>query len=48
MVLEEYLKRGFDFVLSVMNKSDYLEDITGITKMMKQVDMGEVDIIELE
>ena len=48
MVVDEYVKHKFDFVLQVLNKGDYLEDITGITKMMQKIDEGDIDIIELE
>ena len=47
-MVDEFRSKGFEFVLPVLNKGDYLEDITGITKMMKQVDLGEVDIIEID
>jgi len=47
-VVESYMKDGFDFVMKVLNKGDYLEEITGITKMMKEIDEGAVDIIAID
>ncbi|XP_055679214.1 ubiquitin-like modifier-activating enzyme ATG7 [Lutzomyia longipalpis] len=42
-ILEEYSKRKIDFILDALNSSKYLEDITGITEMMKE---SHEDIIE--
>ena len=48
MVVEDFMKRKFDFIMPVLSKGDYLEDITGITKMMQQIDEGDVDIIAID
>lgn len=42
-ILEEYSKRKVDFILDALNTSKYLEDLTGITEMMKE---SHEDIIE--
>jgi len=47
-VVESLKKDKFEFVMQVLNKSNYLEDITGISKMMKEIDEGIVDIIALD
>ncbi|XP_059612507.1 ubiquitin-like modifier-activating enzyme ATG7 isoform X2 [Phlebotomus argentipes] len=42
-ILAEYRKRKVDFILDALNTSKYLEDLTGITDMMKE---NYEDIIE--
>lgn len=34
-MVAEYQKRGLDFVLQAINQPTYLEDITGLTELMK-------------
>lgn len=34
-VLSEYQRRGMDFVMQVINEPTYLEDLTGLTDLMK-------------
>ncbi|GFQ68098.1 ubiquitin-like modifier-activating enzyme atg7, partial [Trichonephila clavata] len=36
-VIEEYRKNGSDFVVKAMNSSQYLEDITGLSKLMENI-----------
>lgn len=47
-VVESLKKDRFEFVLQVLNKGSYLEDITGISKMMKEIDEGTIDIIAID
>lgn len=46
IVLEEYNKRGFEFLLQVFNSPNYLEDITGLTKMKKEAEEVEWELAE--
>ncbi|GIY99829.1 ubiquitin-like modifier-activating enzyme ATG7 [Caerostris extrusa] len=41
-VLEEYKNDGFDFILKVLNDSSYLEEITGLSKLMDSIAEDEV------
>ncbi|GFQ84270.1 ubiquitin-like modifier-activating enzyme ATG7 [Trichonephila clavata] len=41
-VIEEYRKNGSDFVVKAMNSSQYLEDITGLSKLMENITGDEV------
>ncbi|KAL1560323.1 Autophagy protein 7 [Salvia divinorum] len=43
IVVEEYEKRGLDFVLEAINHPTYLEDLTGLTELMKSAGKFEVD-----
>lgn len=42
-VVEEYEKRGVDFILEAINHPTYLEDLTGLTELMKSASKFEVD-----
>ncbi|KAJ9565868.1 hypothetical protein OSB04_001834 [Centaurea solstitialis] len=42
-VVSEYRKRGLDFVLQAINHPTYLEDLTGLTELMKSANSFEVD-----
>lgn len=42
-VVEEYEKRGLDFILEAINHPTYLEDLTGLTELMKSAGKFEVD-----
>lgn len=42
-VVSEYRKRGMDFVLEAINHPTYLEDLTGLTELMKSANSFEVD-----
>lgn len=42
-VVSEYEKRGLDFVVEAINHPTYLEDITGLTELMKSAGSFEVD-----
>ncbi|XP_047974491.1 ubiquitin-like modifier-activating enzyme atg7 isoform X1 [Salvia hispanica] len=43
IVVEEYEKRGLDFILEAINHPTYLEDLTGLTELMKSAGKFEVD-----
>jgi len=43
VVLSEYRSRGLDFVMQVMNEPTYLEDLTGLTELMKSADYSQVE-----
>eukprot|EP00826_Nyctotherus_ovalis_P046246 TRINITY_DN5202_c0_g1_i1.p1 TRINITY_DN5202_c0_g1~~TRINITY_DN5202_c0_g1_i1.p1 ORF type:complete len:337 (+),score=97.36 TRINITY_DN5202_c0_g1_i1:677-1687(+) len=47
-VVEGLGKDGFGFVLSALNRGSYLEDVTGITKMMSEVDTGELEVLTID
>ncbi|KAM0018609.1 putative THIF-type NAD/FAD binding, ubiquitin-like modifier-activating enzyme Atg7 [Helianthus debilis subsp. tardiflorus] len=42
-VVAEYRKRGLDFVLQAINHPTYLEDLTGLTELMKSANTFELD-----
>lgn len=33
-MVDEFKKRGMEFVLEVLNRPNYLEDLTGLTEML--------------
>lgn len=41
-VLQKYHEDGFDFLLKVFNDPNYLEDVTGLTDLMKNTNLEEV------
>lgn len=43
IVVSEYRRRGMDFVLEAINHPTYLEDLTGLTELMKSANSFEVD-----
>uniref|UniRef100_A0A0D9V2W5 Ubiquitin-like modifier-activating enzyme ATG7 n=1 Tax=Leersia perrieri TaxID=77586 RepID=A0A0D9V2W5_9ORYZ len=45
-VLSEYQRRGMDFVMQVINEPTYLEDLTGITDLMKSAAYSQVEWID--
>ncbi|KAF8409020.1 hypothetical protein HHK36_005092 [Tetracentron sinense] len=42
-VVSEYRKRGMDFVLQAINHPTYLEDLTGLTELMKSASSFKLD-----
>ncbi|KAK9064282.1 hypothetical protein SSX86_015662 [Deinandra increscens subsp. villosa] len=42
-VVSEYRKRGLEFVLQAINHPTYLEDLTGLTELMKSANSFELD-----
>lgn len=42
-VVAEYRKRGMEFVLQAINQPSYLEDLTGLTELMKSASAFQVD-----
>ncbi|GJR48062.1 hypothetical protein Tco_1316165, partial [Tanacetum coccineum] len=42
-VVSEYRKRGLDFVLQAINHPTYLEDLTGLTELMKSANSFDLD-----
>lgn len=42
-VVSEYQKRGMEFILDAINHPTYLEDVTGLTELMKSAGNFEVD-----
>lgn len=45
-VLSEYRRRGMDFVMQVINEPTYLEDLTGLTDLMKSAAYSQVEWID--
>ncbi|XP_020185444.1 ubiquitin-like modifier-activating enzyme atg7 [Aegilops tauschii subsp. strangulata] len=45
-VLREYRSRGLDFVMQVINEPTYLEDLTGLTELMKSADYSRVEWVD--
>ncbi|KAL6842790.1 hypothetical protein ACP4OV_027634 [Aristida adscensionis] len=45
-VLSEYRSRGMDFVMQVINEPTYLEDLTGLTDLMKSAAYSQVDWVD--
>ncbi|XP_068664271.1 ubiquitin-like modifier-activating enzyme atg7 [Aristolochia californica] len=43
IVVSEYRRRGLDFVLQAINHPNYLEDLTGLTEVMKAASSYELD-----
>ncbi|XP_070559698.1 ubiquitin-like modifier-activating enzyme ATG7 [Ptychodera flava] len=41
-VLQEYEKRGFEFLLDAFNNPTYLEDLTGLTELQKETQDAEI------
>ncbi|KAF8696902.1 hypothetical protein HU200_036544 [Digitaria exilis] len=46
VVLSEYRRRGMDFVMQVINEPTYLEDLTGLTDLMKSAAYSEVEWVD--
>ncbi|XP_004969162.1 ubiquitin-like modifier-activating enzyme atg7 [Setaria italica] len=46
VVLSEYRSRGMDFVMQVINEPTYLEDLTGLTDLMKSAAYTEVEWVD--
>lgn len=42
-VVSEYRKRGMEFILQAINHPTYLEDLTGLTELMKSASAFELD-----
>lgn len=42
-MVSEYRKRGMEFVLEAINHPTYLEDLTGLTELMKSASAFELD-----
>lgn len=42
-VVSEYQKRGMEFIVEAINHPTYLEDITGLTELMKSAGTFELD-----
>uniref|UniRef100_A0A453BZ66 Uncharacterized protein n=1 Tax=Aegilops tauschii subsp. strangulata TaxID=200361 RepID=A0A453BZ66_AEGTS len=45
-VLSEYRSRGLDFVMQAINEPTYLEDLTGLTDLMKCTDISQVEWVD--
>lgn len=45
-VLSEYRRRGMDFVMQVINEPTYLEDLTGLTDLMKSTSYSQVEWVD--
>ncbi|XP_044976352.1 ubiquitin-like modifier-activating enzyme atg7 isoform X2 [Hordeum vulgare subsp. vulgare] len=45
-VVREYRSRGLDFVMQVINEPTYLEDLTGLTELMKSADYSRVEWVD--
>ena len=45
-VLSEYRSRGLDFVMQVINEPTYLEDLTGLTELMKSANYSRVEWVD--
>ncbi|KAL0542753.1 hypothetical protein IC582_017830 [Cucumis melo] len=43
MVVSEYRNRGMDFILQAINHPTYLEDLTGLTELMKSTSSFQLD-----
>ncbi|XP_050368472.1 ubiquitin-like modifier-activating enzyme atg7 [Argentina anserina] len=43
IVVSEYRKRGMDFILQAINHPTYLEDVTGLTELMKTATAFQMD-----
>nr|AVY91650.1 ubiquitin-activating enzyme E1-like [Saccharum hybrid cultivar SP80-3280] len=46
VVLSEYRRRGMDFVMQVINEPTYLEDLTGLTDLMKSTSYSQVEWVD--
>lgn len=42
-VVSEYRRRGMEFVLQAINQPTYLEDLTGLTELMKSANSFSLD-----
>lgn len=45
-IIEEFKKDKEQFLLQACGRPDYLEDLTGITKMMNEVDLDAVEMLD--
>ena len=45
-VVEGYKADWKDFIVRACNKPDYLEELTGITKMMENIDMDAIECFD--
>ncbi|GAB4827065.1 Autophagy protein 7 [Ancistrocladus abbreviatus] len=43
IVVSEYKRRGMDFILQAINYPTYLEDLTGLTELMRSANSSQVD-----
>lgn len=43
VVIGEYEKNGFEFLLKVFNSSKYLEELTGLKELYDNIDQDQVD-----
>ncbi|PUZ55836.1 hypothetical protein GQ55_5G243900 [Panicum hallii var. hallii] len=48
VVLSEYRRRGMDFLMQVINEPTYLEDLTGLTDLMKSAACSQVEWVETD
>jgi len=42
-VVSEYRRRGLEFILQAINHPTYLEDLTGLTELMKSASTFQLD-----
>lgn len=42
-MVSEYQERGMEFILQAINHPTYLEDLTGLTELMKSVSSFQLD-----
>lgn len=42
VILEEYEKKGFEFLLKVFNSSKHLEELSGLKQLYDQIDQEQV------
>ena len=47
-VIEEYKANKEEFILKACNKPDYLEDLTGITKMIEKINIDDIECFDMD
>ena len=45
-MLKEFIENRNNFLINVMNKPDYLEDISGISDLINEINLNEVEFDE--
>lgn len=48
LIVQEYKKNREEFVINACNRPDYLEDLTGISDMMKNVNFDDVQTFDFD
>lgn len=48
IIVDEYIKNKEEFIVKACNQPDYLEELTGIAEMMRNVNFNDVQTFEFD